>query len=81
MNALDQLRRKARYGHRSYVYWYDADGALSFEPYGRAGIKRALLSVGGKGRFFWIDSAGNSNIVKSLSFAIHLWRCAPKHTS
>lgn len=72
----EQLRRKARYGHRAYVYWTAPSGELRFAPYGTPGLKRALLDVGARGRFYWYDSAGNSNVARSLSYMIHLWRCA-----
>lgn len=70
------LKRKARYGRKSYVYWTSHDGAFCFAPYGKAGLKSAILGVGAKGRFYWYDSAGNSNIARSLPYMIHLWRCA-----
>lgn len=72
----EELRRKARYGHRSYVYWTDHAGSLQWAPYDKAGLKTAILSVGAKGRFYWFDANGNSNIARSLSYMIHLWRCA-----
>ncbi len=72
----EELRRKARYGHRSYLYWSSAAGELGFAPYGRDGLKAAILEVGAKGRFYWFDESGNSNIARSLSYMIHLWRCA-----
>ena len=72
----ETLRRKARYGHRSYLYWTSKDGAFHFAPYCKAGIKSALLDVGGKGRFYWFDGAGNSNIAQSLPYMIYIWRCA-----
>lgn len=72
----EQLRRKARYGHRAWLYWNAPCGAFRFAPYGRAGIKAAMIDVGAKGRFYWFDSAGNSNLARSLSYMIHLWRCA-----
>jgi len=74
----EKLRRKARYGHRSYLYWHGRNGEFRHAPYSREGIKAALLEVGAKGRFYWYDSTGNSNIARSLSYMIHLWRCAPR---
>ena len=74
--TLEELRRKARFGHRSYLYWTAPNGEFRFAPYGKVGLKAALLSVGARGRFYWFDSAGNSNIARSLPYMIHLWRCA-----
>jgi hypothetical protein len=73
---LTALRRKARYGHRSYLYWHNASGELQFAPYGKSGLKRAILDVGVRGRFFWYNETGVSHIARSFSFMIHLWRCA-----
>lgn len=72
----EELRRKARYGHRSWLYWTGRDGGLRFAPYGKDGLKAAILEVGAKGRLYWFDECGNSNIARSLSYMIHLWRCA-----
>jgi hypothetical protein len=75
--TLDQLTRKARYGHKSFVYWHQ-DEAICFEPYSKAAIKRAILAVGIKGRFYIMDSAGVSQIARTFRMMIHFWRCAPK---
>ena len=49
---------------------------FKFAPYGKVGLKAAILDVGTQGKLFWFDSAGNSNIARSFSYMIHLWRCA-----
>ena len=72
----EHLRRKARYGHRSYLYWYDRSGAFQWALYSRAGIKRAILDVGTNGRFYWFDGAGVSNVARSFRYMLHLMRCA-----
>lgn len=76
--TFDALRRKARYGHRSYVYWQDAEGALQFAPYGRAGLKAAILATRSKRPMTWLDSTGCGHIARTLSYKLHLWRCAPR---
>lgn len=76
MSELAALRRKARYGHRAYLYWWDRRGALQWAMYNKSNIKRAILDVGCRGRFFWYDSAGISNIASSFRYMLHLWRCA-----
>lgn len=78
MITLEEIRRKARYGHRAYVYWRDAAGALSFAAYGRAGLKSAILATGSKRPIHWLDGAGCSHIARGLDYKIHLWRCAPR---
>lgn len=72
----EALQRKARYGHRSYLYWFDREGVMQWAAYGKAGIKAAILAVGTQGRFYWFDGAGCSNIARSFSYMLHLWRCA-----
>lgn len=46
----EELRRKARYGHRAYLYWTNWEGVFCFAPYGKAGLKAAILDVGAKRR-------------------------------
>lgn len=78
-NLFETVQRKARYGHRSYVFWRDGAGVEHFATYNRAGIKAALLAVGAKGRFtFFSPSTGTPNLARSLAYMIHLWRCAPR---
>lgn len=74
--TIEQLRKKARYGHKSYLHWVSKDGEFCWAPYGKAGVKDAILAVGTKGRFYWLDGSGNSNIARKFSYMIHLWRCA-----
>lgn len=80
MNALElaSLQRRARYGHKQILYWMNAEGALQHAPYSRENIKRAILAVGAKGRFYWLDTSGSSHVARSLRMMIHLWRCAPE---
>lgn len=79
MTDLKALQRRARYGHKQIVYWYH-EGEIQHRPFGRDGIKAAILSVGAKGRWYWLDGCGCSHIVRSLSFSLHIWRCAPRLT-
>lgn len=75
---LKKLTRKARYGHRSYLYWHSADGSLVWASYDRENIKRAILSVGFRGRFYWLDGSGNRHIARRWSMMTTLYRCAPR---
>jgi len=76
--TYDAIRRKARFGHRSYVVWTDRNGELQHGIYNKATIKRAILAVGTNGRFTWLDaSTGISNIARSFSYMLHLLKCAP----
>jgi hypothetical protein len=73
---INHLRRKARYGHKAYLYWRSEDGAFCWAPYDPDGIKRAIIGSRHVGRFYWFDEAGNSNIARSLDYQLYLWRCA-----
>ena len=73
---LALVQRKARYGHRSYLYWRGADGLIHYALYSHAAIKAAMLAVGCTGKFYWYDHAGTGHIARSYPYMIHLWRCA-----
>ena len=74
--TMDKLTRKARYGHRSFVYWY-LDGELQFAVYSKAAIKKAILIVGAKGRFYVMDGCGVSQVARTFRMMLYMWRCAP----
>ena len=76
MADLATIERKARYGHKSIVYWYDTTGSLQWARYSKDAIKRAILAVGIKGKFYWIDPTGCHSVAKSWRMMIHIWRCA-----
>lgn len=70
--------RKARYGHKAYIVWTDRAGIQRYALYNKQNIKLAILAVGTKGRFYWLDaSTGVSNIARSFSYMLHLLKCAP----
>lgn len=48
---LQEAARKARYGHREWVYWTRRDGSGFAAPAGSHSIKAAMLDVGTAGRF------------------------------
>ena len=48
---LQDVQRKARYGHRDWIVWDDADGVQHSERATEESIKDALLSVGTQGQF------------------------------
>jgi hypothetical protein len=75
MTTLAELERKARFGHRKIIYW-QKDGEIHHCNFNKDGIKKAILSVGINGRWYWLDGSGCSHIVKNFRFGIHLWRCA-----
>jgi hypothetical protein len=76
--AFQIAQRKARYGHKSYLVWTDRSGEQQYALYNKANIKRAILDVGTKGRFYWLSaSTGVSNIARSFSYMLHLLKCAP----
>jgi hypothetical protein len=74
--TLDQLRRKARYGHNCFLHWREEDGTFGWAPYGRSGMKKAILATGSRRPLYWFDSSGNSNIARELHYKLYLWKCA-----
>jgi hypothetical protein len=68
--------RKSRFGHRSWLVFKRRDGQFEARPYAADAIKAALLAGGGRTRFWWYDGSGISNICRSWSYGVHLWRCA-----
>lgn len=75
MTDLRTLQRRARYGHKAQVYWWDGS-EFNYRPFTRDGIKAAILAVRGRGRWYYIDTSGCSHVVKSLRMGLLLWRNA-----
>lgn len=59
--TLAEAVRKARYGHRDWIFWTDKAGTDHFESKSRDSIKKALLSAGTQGRWYIIDA--NSGVL------------------
>lgn len=74
MNLYQQTERKSRYGRRDWLYWTDREGVAQAEVKSRASIKKALLAIGTKGRFYLI-SGGISQIIR-WRIGIIMWRNA-----
>jgi hypothetical protein len=66
--TLQEAQRKARYGRKDWVGYRDRSGAYQAEPRTTASIKRAMLSVGTKGRFTVIEA--NSGVLLAMSWRI-----------
>ena len=76
--AFQVAKRKARYGHKSYIVWTDRTGEQQYALYNKQNLKQAILAVGTSGKFYWLDaSTGVSNIARSFSYMLHLLKCAP----
>ncbi|ADO59894.1 hypothetical protein [Paenibacillus polymyxa] len=61
-DVLQTAKRKARYGHRDWVYWKDENGDEHTEVKSSSSVKKAMISVGSKGRYF-VVCANNGNLM------------------
>lgn len=76
-SAFEIARRKARYGHKTWLVYRRRDGSHVTRLYTADAIKAAMLATGTRGRFWWISgSSGTGNICQSWHYAIHLLKCA-----
>ena len=64
---LAEVKKKARYGHRDWLFWQD-NGQPKAAVKSRDAIKRAMLATGTQGRFFLV--AKNSAILMSVNWHI-----------
>lgn len=55
--TLQEVGRRARYGHRAWVAWEGREGSLLAARASRAAIKAALLATGTRGRFFIVGAS------------------------
>lgn len=76
-SAFDIARKKAVHGHKTWLVYRRKDGSHVARIYTAAAIKAALLASGTRGKFWWMAAnSGHSNMCRSWSYGIHLWRCA-----
>ena len=64
---LAEVKKKARYGHRDWLFWQDK-GEQRAEVKSRDAIKRAMLATGTQGKFFLVSA--NSAILMSVNWRI-----------
>jgi hypothetical protein len=78
--AYAEAQRKARFGHRDWVYWTSADSVGMAAPASRESVKAALLDIGTRGRFLIL--AGSTGVghlqrwsdgCRMMRNAKHLW--------
>lgn len=50
-NATETAKRRARYGHRSWIRWKAKTGEAMIAPVNYANVKLALLAIGTQGKF------------------------------
>lgn len=62
--ALYTAKRKARFGHKDWLLWTDANGDHA-APRTADNIKAMLLAVGIKGRWFLVE-ANSGNLCKGF---------------
>lgn len=78
--TINDVTRKARYGHRDWIVWNDRAGAMKARQANRDAIKAALLDVGTAGRWFVVAAStgvmhryGFSDGCRMMRNAKHLW--------
>lgn len=59
--TLAEAKRKARYGHRDWVYWIDKSGIDHFALKSKDSVKQAMLATGTQGMWYIIDA--NSGVL------------------
>jgi len=67
--CFQEAQKKARFGHRDWIYWSDKDGKHA-EVRSAESVKRALLAVGTKG--FWCLIHANCGTPSRGFFAMGL---------
>lgn len=50
--TLQEVQKKARFGHRDWVFFRNAEGASHAARFARDSIKAALLATGCSGHFY-----------------------------
>ena len=54
--TLQEVKVKARYGHRDWIYWRDRDGLEFAKKLNSAAVKEAMLATGTKGCRFLVHA-------------------------
>lgn len=54
---LQTAQKKARFGHRDWVYWTRRDGVGMAAPASRASVKSAMVDLGTSGRFLLLAAS------------------------
>lgn len=60
---LQDVQVKARFGHKDWIYWRQADGSSRAEWKSAESMKRALLATGTKG-FWCLVTADDGHLMK-----------------
>jgi hypothetical protein len=78
--TINEVMRKARYGHRDWIVWNDKSGDMQARRASRETIKEALLSIGTAGRWFIVGASTGvmhryrfSDGCRMMRNAKHIW--------
>lgn len=55
--TFQEAQRKARFGHRDWIFFTDKDGSDVCERSSASVIKRAMLATGTSGRFYLLAAS------------------------
>jgi hypothetical protein len=78
--ALRTAERKARYGHRNWIYWVDRQGTLHTAVQNAASLKQALLDTGTQHLFTQIGANDAVKMIINWPIGLNMLRWA-RHES
>ncbi len=55
--TFQEVQRKARFGHRDWLFWRGRDGGERFQQRSAQAVKNALLDIGTQGRFSLLSAS------------------------
>lgn len=55
--TINDVARKARYGHNDWIVWNDREGVMQARRANREAVKAALLDIGTQGKWFIVGAS------------------------
>lgn len=77
-DAYSVAQRKARYGHRNWLFWADKTGQKKAALMTPASVKQAMLDSGTQGKFLLMHSSGGGGLLTDWSMGA-MWLRSAKH--
>lgn len=75
-DAIGLAERKARYGHRNWIYWADREGTMHTAVQNAASLKQALLDTGTQYCFAQIGANNAVHMIISWPIGLNMLRWA-----
>lgn len=70
--TLADAMRKARYGHKDWIYWRDKEGVGHAEPKSIETVKRCLLDCGTQKKWYLVTANDGHSMYVSWPIGINL---------